>query len=489
MAQPFIATPEIFKVQVDSADTVKALKTDAEFLFNFFIPEELVFPVPDFHKICWTWLTNTEIFRVALALPRGHAKTTLAKLAVIWYWLFSHVRFIVYLSNTAPIAKDACRDIVHMLDSPNFTSVFGEIIWEKKSEGEGIYIFRIGSKRCILKALGAGQQLRGLNVDNRRPELAIVDDLEDLENIGTNYLLVKLRRWVYGTFMKALDQKWNKIIWLGNMISNDCILKSLTLSDDWYSMRLGVLLSSGQPLWPELWPVEKIKADYTEYVKMGQMATWFAEMMNSPIPEGSGLIDSEDIKFAVQRFPPDLETGFITIDPAISETTLNDRTGIAVHGLINGKPEVVDYMLGHFGVELTVDITIDLCYKWGVKVVGVEIAGFQAALMNLFSIKCAMKNIVGIEVVPLKYARRKVERLKAFWALNKEGEYDIPEGSEDIVSQALAFDPSRRRNDDDLIDAIAYGPQMMMEYIELIMANFSFTIYGEVQRERQMVGI
>jgi len=476
-------------VQIDSEQIRAALKTNAEFFFNFFIGEELKFAVPEFHKICWEWLINVEIIKIALALPRGHAKTTLAKLAVIWYWLFSHVRFIVYVSNTAPIAKDAARDIINMIESDNFKRVFGEVVFEKRSEGEGIYIFWLGDKRCILKALGAGQQIRGMNVDNRRPEFAVIDDLEDHENIGTPYLLAKLRRWVYGTFFKAMDQSWNKILWLGNMISNDCILKSLCESKQWQSMRLGALLSTGDTLWPELWPIEKLTADFEEYEHAGQVHTWFAEMMNQPIPEGMGLIDSADMKFAPLRAPPDINGGFITIDPAIGESKLNDKSAIAVHGIVEGVPEVVDYAAGHFGPELTVDISIEFCYKWGVGVIGVEIAGYQAALMVLFKLVFAMRNIYGIEIVPLRYGRSKLARLKGFWALNKRGEYLIPEDASEIVSQAIGFDPQKQKNDDDLIDTIAYGPQMMEEYIGLVLEHFDKTIIEDITHEKDMVAV
>ena len=39
-----------------------------------------------------------------------------------------------------------------------------------------------------------------------------IDDLEDEENTGTEGLRIKLKRWVYGTFMKAMQKKWNALM-------------------------------------------------------------------------------------------------------------------------------------------------------------------------------------------------------------------------------------------------------------------------------------
>src|SRR3546814_965298 len=108
--------------------------------------------------------------RVLLAIPRDHAKTTLSKLAVVWYFRYTNHRFCVYLSNTNTIAKNACKDIIGYLKSPNSIAVFGEIKMIKESETDSLWIFELTTpagrvKTCILRAVGAGQQMRGINID------------------------------------------------------------------------------------------------------------------------------------------------------------------------------------------------------------------------------------------------------------------------------------------------------------------------------------
>src|SRR3546814_9317090 len=87
-----------------------------------------------------------------------HAKTTLSKLAVVWYFRYTNHRFCVYLSNTNTIAKNPCKDIIGYLKSPNSIAVFGEIKMIKESETDSLWIFELTTpegrvKKCILRAV------------------------------------------------------------------------------------------------------------------------------------------------------------------------------------------------------------------------------------------------------------------------------------------------------------------------------------------------
>ena len=195
------------EVQLNTFEIKQALHHDAEFFIQFFLHEELEFPVPEFHKEIFYEMTDAEVDRLCLAIPRAHAKTTLAKLAAVWYFAFSPWRFIVYLSNTVSVAIPAVNDIVAFMESPNFQAVFGPIEWIIKRDGTGLYKFNFMGKTCILKAFGSDQQVRGINVDNERPQLAIVDDLEDNKNIANENLFMQLKRNFFGPFLKALNPR------------------------------------------------------------------------------------------------------------------------------------------------------------------------------------------------------------------------------------------------------------------------------------------
>jgi hypothetical protein len=469
------------QVQVNAQLIKDVLRTDSEFFIQFFLGDELTFPVPEFHKTIFNKMTDTAIDKFVCAIPRDHAKTTLAKLAVIWYFLFTNYRFIIYLSNTATIAQAACQDIVAFMEGENFRSVFGDIDWEIRREGDGIYKFNLTltdkegrsyTKRCILRALGAGQQVRGINIDNQRPQLAVVDDLEDNDNIATEILFDKLKKWFYGPFKKCLDKFHNKIIHLGNMISNKCLLREHCESQFWHSMRFGCLLSDGTPLWPDAWPLDKLREDFLEYLNNGLLDVWFAEMMNQPMAAGRGLIRADQIEYRHKLFPDDIEYGFMTVDVAISNKTWGHKTSIAVHGFYEKKWQLVDSFLEQAVDPIKLFEKIyELACLWHIQVVGIETIGYQAALKFVFDYLMMERGIEGLEFVELSNTERKVQRLAGWCAFLKNKSYVLTNGDLATTDQLLSFDPIKKTNDDDLIDAAAYSVEMIDDYIVLIVSQ------------------
>lgn len=479
-------TAETQQVNMSRNDIIEALHVDPEYFIQFYLAEELKYAVPEFHKECFNLITAQMVMYIALALPRGHAKTTLSKLACVWYFLFTDIRFIVYVSNTAPIAAEACKDIIEYLRGHNHQSVFEgpyEVDFEVDREGHGYYKFwmtvpdgkgNFYKKFCILKALGAGQQVRGLNVDNERPQLAVVDDLEDNENTATPALQRKLKKWFFGAFFKALSRKNKKIIYLGNMLSNQSILYYLCeKSQLWHSVRKGALLSNNEPLWSDMWPLEDIRADFVEYQNLGEVALWFAEMMNMPMAEGTALIQPEEIVYLPAIIPWQHKYAFITYDPAISQKTWANSSAIVVHAQIADRWQVAEQMLGKFTPEQVFYILLELCQRWQTRVVGIEQGSYQLGLKPLFDILMKVHN-QAFETFEIPHKNRsKVERLTVWCGFLRKKLWCLTEGDHVITQQLITFDPLKTNNVDDLIDACAMGPVMTELYMGEIIDQYT----------------
>lgn len=465
-------------VQINVEQAKQALNHNAEFFIQFFLGQEIHLPVPEFHKDIFAVMVALQIDRFVCAVPRDHAKTTLAKLACIWYFLFSNYRFIVYLSNTSEIAIPATNDIVEFLKSDNFVNVFGSCTFIIEQHGKGLYKFdlpeSLGAKTCILRALGAGKQVRGINVDNKRPQLAVVDDLEDNDNIATAQLFMKLKKWVYGPFIKCLDKFDNKVIWLGNMISKNSMLYENCNSKFWYSRRYGCLLANGKALWEDAWSIDKLMRDYAEYQEKGLADVWFAEMMNLPMASGSGLIEAEEITYKPEIMPRDHPIGFLTVDLAISVEDWAHRTSIGIHSWVDN--DYWQFNLGHS--ERGMDPIalfwklVELSQEWGYLAIGIESEGYQASLQFIYPHLCMVHNIEGLQFFPLKtYKTQKNIRLAPWAGMLKSGEYALTEGDFIVTQQLLEYDATKKENDDDVIDCGAYGPQMIREYYFEIMES------------------
>lgn len=469
----------VSEVAIDRTAVITALKNSGAFFIQFNLGEELIHDVPEFHTDCWNLFTSPGVDRVALALPRGHAKTTLAKLACVYHFLFTPIKFIVYASNTAAIAIEACKDVVNFMRSDNFRSVFGDLEFSVNRDGSGFYEFRLRfldengklvDKSCILRAIGAGQQVRGLNIRNTRPELAVIDDLEDDDNTATTALQKKLFRWLYGPFLKALSRKVSKVIYLGNMLSGKSILYDIVeKAQDWWSRRYGCLKSDGKPLWPELWSLEAIKADLIAYQRKGLVAVWFAEMMNLPIAEGGGIIEPGAIPYADFIVPGDHEAAFLTIDPAISKETWANSTSIVVHALRNGIWVIAEQLTGKLTPDETFFYIVSACLRWNTRVVGIEKGGYQIALQYIFRTLMIVHNQhFNVYEIPHKN-KSKTERLLAWCSLLRQRIWALQLGDYAVTEQLLAYDPLKKDNNDDLIDACSMGATMVNMFLPNIM--------------------
>lgn len=482
---------DVQNVEVDLHEWHEQLKKNCEVFVNFFLYDQITYGVPDFHLRIWDFMTNQDIHRFACAVPRGHAKTTLAKLAVVWHFLFTDARFIVYVSNTETIAVEAVSDIANYMESANFVKTFGMITWDKRKAGRGHYQFMLNGKRCILMARGANQQVRGLNIDNQRPQVAIVDDLEDEDNTASEQLHKKLKKWFFGTFIKALDKRWNKVIYIGNLIGENSIIELLINLRSWVSMRLGCLLEDGTPLWPELWPLEAILADYEEYRAMGMVSTWFAEMMNLVTAGENAIIKAEEIYYLPPIEPGEQKTAFITIDPIPDKSETTDEAAIVVHALVEDPNtggtvvQIVDYVEGNFDPHDLYIQTKTLCFRWGAAIVGIEAVLFSTVLKYYFEIMAKLDGLHDMEVVKLiSGTTAKMVRMTAWASMIKQKAYALTEGDIHLTANLLKIDRFRKRQKDDLTDAASYGPLMLENYMGLIMERrLGFTINVEPKRE------
>lgn len=470
-------------VEVDIGQLRVLLKTDAEFFIEFFLADQLDMPVPQFHKEIWSLLTDQEKERVLLAIPRDHAKTTLAKLVVIWYWLFTSHRFAVYLSNTAPIAKGACRDIMEFLNHPNFIEVFGRIHMIKQSENEGLWIFDLprpgrSPKRCALRALGQGQQMRGINIDNQRPDIAVVDDVEDNENTESELQQRKLDRWMFGPFLKALARK-KKILWLGNMLTKTSLLARLSRNARWNPVVFGSLIKDSVtgallPLWPGKWSVAALQEDFKEYKDNGLVETWMCEMMNMP-GHGENGFTLEQVNYQAVPTPDMIRAAWITVDPAFGLKAHNDESSIAVHVIPeHGTPMTVAVVHGQFDeVRLFEEIFAQATY-WNAWVWGIEAVAAQRLLIPMFHMFLTQRMMMNrAEIIPLMSGRGdpKSSRIRAWVSLMANKEWAIPEEDVDITQQIMAYDFRKKDQPDDIVDSCAYGPSMMEQYMHLILAQ------------------
>jgi len=182
------------------------------------------------------------------AAPRGNAKSTWTTLILpLWCAAFKHRSFALIVSETNAQATDFVQFIKLELENnerlaQDFPALAGEgSIWQADT-----IITRNGVK---IRGVGAGQKLRGMRHGSRRPDLVVVDDLENDEAVESPDQRAKLEKWFFKALMK-IGQKDTVYIVIGTILHYKSLLANLLEKPGWKGRKFkAVLRFSDSKLW------------------------------------------------------------------------------------------------------------------------------------------------------------------------------------------------------------------------------------------------
>lgn len=187
--------------------------------------------------------------RRATAAPRGHAKSTnLTFKGSLHAALYRYKRYIIILSDTSDQANGFLSAIKDELeDNGAIREDFGNLtggVWR-----ENVIITSQGVR---IDAIGAGQKIRGRKHKNWRPDLMVLDDIENDENVRTVEQRKKLENWFYKAVSKAGDT-YTDIVYIGTLLHYDSLLAKVLKNPAYRSVKYKAVQSfSTSPLW-ETW--------------------------------------------------------------------------------------------------------------------------------------------------------------------------------------------------------------------------------------------
>lgn len=457
---------------------------DFQFYAGLALPEVMEYELPAYYIALANILiaaardNNTKLFkrliRFALGLPRGFVKTTFVKILISYFITNDLCDFVLIVAATEFHAENIVSDVQSILNSPNIITLYGDWHSGLTVDSKAIKRSAYHNRPVIIAALGAGSSLRGLNIDNRRPDFVLCDDMQTKENDDSEAERNRLFVWFTGTLLKAVSPKWCLVAYLGNMYSENCILFKLKKHPQWQSLITGCILADGESLWPQLHPIEALYESFKHDELLGLAHIWFAEMMNDPVQATISLL-STSLKDMPPEYDVEPEGAFITVDPA-GFRRLSDENVIAAHHQITVGGKTVGIVAEMYGEKMdpekTIEKTIEMALRHNAPLIGIEDTGYQQTLQFWMEKKLKELHLVGtIIVVPLKnHKRKKAMRMKAFLdeCVTENYFFKRPEDRQKVVYQALAYKPSKQNNKDDWIDCPAFALDIRNEYSDLI---------------------
>lgn len=396
---------------------------DAAWFNRYYLSDYFICEAAEFHSELSELIETQK--RFVGAAPREHAKSTTVTFAkVIHSICFELFHFVVIIRDTADVAKQSVDDVRQELEhNERLREDFGDLIGDRKwTESE--FVTSNGIK---VLGLGRGMAVRGLRYKQYRPDLVILDDIEDDESVESKQQRDKQERWLRRAVLNIIGPG-GSFFMIGTILHHDSLLMRLLKQTDVFTTRVWkAIKENGKPLWPARWPMQRLEAKRKE-IGARNFAT---EFMNDPANEEEQIF----LPQFERRFGDDELAGVAldeaaAIDPAIGLKQKNDDSAIAVIGEARGVYYVTSIRIRKMKIQQQVDLVVATCQEHPKLLkFGFETIAYQDALKQLVDERSKIERLQ-IPAIPVDdISSDKLRRLSRMAPLWEQGLIRFPSPS------------------------------------------------------------
>ena len=358
-------------------------------------------------------LQQPEGINEADAAPRGEAKSTLVtRLFSLWTVITGAKKFIVIAMDSIDQAYPMLEAIKAELEfNPRLKTDFPEMCGQGRVWQAGTIVTASNVK---IQVFGSGKKMRGMVHGAFRPDLAILDDIENDEMVRNPDQRDKLEMWLKQTVLPlgAVGTKFD-VIYIGTILHYDSVL-SRTLNNPFWSTRKFKAMKRWPDRmdlwdrWEELYRNDGAAVAEAFYqankgeMERGAVTSWAARgvlaLMKIRARDGHATFDSEyqndpvsgeDAPFAKSmKFWTDLPSDLVyfgSLDPSLGKAGASrDPSAIIIGGYQRqtGKLYIVEAQIKKRLPDLIIEDVIRLHRQYRCKLWFVETVQFQEFLKD-----------------------------------------------------------------------------------------------------------
>jgi predicted phage terminase large subunit-like protein len=406
--------------------------------------------------------------KIAIAAPRGIGKTTIARTLAAKSILYRDLQFVSYVSNSATAAEMQTENIKReLMSNLEVKKLFGNVKIADTNIGLDDSFSKlswVAFGNTLVMPRGAGQQVRGLIWKKYRPQLIIIDDLEDKEEVMNDALREKLSVWFFGDLLKSVNRYLNdwRIIYIDTLKHEDSLLQKLIDSSDWESITLSICDNEYNSLAPQYITTEELREEVEEHREKGMLDVFYMEYMNLPISREDASFKPEYFKYYEDSDIADkkhIET-VVIVDPAKTVKMQSAESALVAIGIDRGSARI--YVRDVVSRKMYPDEIYDEMFKMAArnnaKVVGIEVTSLNEFITQ--PVKNEMfKRGQFFELVELKPRAKKEERVASLVPFYRQGYvYHNSSCCAGLEAQLLMFPRAKLW---DIMDAFAYIVEML----------------------------
>lgn len=392
------------------------------------------------------------------------------------------------ISNTLTQASLQLENLKNEIEkNERFKGIYGDLKVAKKWNQEEVEL----RGQIKIFARGQGQQIRGLKYLQYRPDLVILDDLEDNELVLSQERREALKRWLHSEVYPALDVTNGRIIYIGTILHHDSLLNNVldpTKYKEWYKRRYKAIQDDGEHvLWEDHLNLKDLEAIKKNAIESGAGHLFYAEYQNEPRDSEVQFFRREDWRYYK---PEDLQNKllntFSCADLAVSREKRADFSVIVTVSLDQaGNYYIREIRRGKWSPKEIVDQLFLVNSMWSPLKIGIE-DGVEWKTLKPY---VEDETVIRRTYLPLEEIKHGGQsklhsstRVRGLDPLYKKHIMFHPEGGANVESleEELFMFPSGKH--DDIIDALAYILRISQLPGDSISdyADNNFTAYGAV---------
>jgi hypothetical protein len=225
--------------------------------------------------------------RLAIAAPRESAKSTIVSFLYASHSIaFSLKRFVIIIQSTYSKACGSLSTIKHEFRENQLLKGDFQVEITKDAEGESVFRHKDGYQtRILCKGRDQIGSIRGEKFGAYRPDLIIIDDVEDDEMVRNPELRRNLQEVFDDVVLLAGEVGIAQIFMIGTILHDDCQLAKMISLDKYLEFRKLKYQAlskekdgSEYSLWSEKWTVADLHR-----IRQDKPTTFARELQNDPV--------------------------------------------------------------------------------------------------------------------------------------------------------------------------------------------------------------
>jgi predicted phage terminase large subunit-like protein len=276
-------------------------------------------------------IAEGKIKRLIINMPPRHTKSEFASFLLPAWFLGKYPgKKIIQTSNTAELAVGFGRKVRNLVDSEQYAKIFPNVNLRSDSKAAGRWATNAGGEYF---AIGVGGTVTGKGAD-----LLIIDDPHSEQEAAlaatSPEIFDKVYEWYTSGPRQRLQPGGSIIVVMTRWAKRDLtgkILQSMADKDGetWEVIDFPAILPSGNPLWPEFWPLEELEALRSEL----PAGKWNAQYQQSPTSEEGAIVKREWWREWTEDRPPKCEFIIQSWDTAFTKSERSDYSACTTWGV------------------------------------------------------------------------------------------------------------------------------------------------------------